>query len=189
MAAKSKPEPAPRRGSLPGALHLGCGDDYHEDALNVDVNPESAADECLDVTETPWPYPDGSFSRVEAHHLVEHIDDRAAFFHEAARVLSPGGVLVVTTPLGVNAATDDDHEPPHWTYETPTQYSRSHRRAWDPDVPLRLEDRRVNVWLGGPLAAATPLFQAAAVVWPAWTAQRCYGGELTAHYRRLTDED
>lgn len=189
MAAKSNPTVSTAAASLPDALHLGCGDDYRNGALNVDVNPTSAADDILDVSETPWPYPADAFTRVEAHQLVEHLEDREAFFSEAGRVLAPDGTLVVSTPLGVNAATDDDHAPPHWTYDTPEQYSRPHRRAWDPDVPLRLEDRRVNVWLGGPLAALSPVFQAAADAWPAWAAHRCYGGELTAIYRGVTDED
>lgn len=167
-------------------LHLGCGDDYRDGWLNVDANTASAADVIADVTDVPWSFADEtSVSRIEAHHLVEHLPDRAGFFRECVRVLSPGGTLTVTVPLGTNAKTDHDHVPPHWTHETPEQYSRPHRRPWDPDLPLALTSRDVRVWLGGPFGVASPLLQAAARRWPAWAAERCYGGELTASYRRL----
>lgn len=182
MAAATDQQPA---AELPACLHLGCGDDYREGALNVDANPDSAADRLLDIAETPWPFPDDAFARVEAHHLVEHLADTEAFFVEAARVLAPGGTLELTVPLGVNCFTDGDHEWPPWTYERPEQYSTAHRRPWDPSVPLRLVARDVQVWLGGPLAKLSPAFRAAARVWPAWAAERCYGGELTAVYRRM----
>lgn len=168
----------------PDILHLGCGDDYHEHALNVDVNSESAADVVADITNTPWEFAeDGEFVRIEAHHVLEHLPDRAAFFDEAARVLRPGGELVVTLPLGRNAVTDDDHTTA-WTYGTPGQYSREHRRPWDPDTLFVLVDREMDVWLGGPLAPMSPLFRLLATRWPEWAAYRCYAGEVTATYRR-----
>lgn len=186
-SSQSENRPTIAEESLPTCLHLGCGDDYHEGALNVDINPDSEADRILDVSETPWPWPDRAFSRIEAHHLVEHLTEPADFFHEASRTLTPGGQLVVTVPLGVNAKTDGDHEPPAWTHERPEQYSVEHRRPWDPTIPLRLVDRRPNVWLGGPLAKATPVFQALSEVWPAWVCERCYGGELTVVYERVSE--
>jgi SAM-dependent methyltransferase len=43
-------------------------------------------------------FPDTSFDLVHASHLIEHLNDPAAFLEEAARVLGPGGILVLTTP-------------------------------------------------------------------------------------------
>ncbi len=39
-----------------------------------------------------------SFSAVHASHLIEHVDDPAAFASEVFRVLRPGGVFVCVTP-------------------------------------------------------------------------------------------
>jgi SAM-dependent methyltransferase len=43
-------------------------------------------------------FPDSSFDLVLASHLIEHLNDPAAFTREAHRVLAPGGYFVVTTP-------------------------------------------------------------------------------------------
>ena len=43
-------------------------------------------------------FPDASFDLVLASHLIEHLNDPAAFAREAHRVLAPGGRFLVTTP-------------------------------------------------------------------------------------------
>jgi SAM-dependent methyltransferase len=43
-------------------------------------------------------FPGASFDLVLASHLIEHLNDPAAFVREAHRVLAPGGYFLVTTP-------------------------------------------------------------------------------------------
>jgi SAM-dependent methyltransferase len=44
------------------------------------------------------PFPDAEFDRVVVVDMLEHVDDDGAFAEELARVLKPGGRLVVNTP-------------------------------------------------------------------------------------------
>ena len=44
------------------------------------------------------PFADGSFDRIIASEVMEHIDDDAGALAELTRVLRPGGVLAVTIP-------------------------------------------------------------------------------------------
>lgn len=47
----------------------------------------------------PWPYPDESFDLVTGMEILEHLAlDPYFFFCEAARVLKPGGNILITTP-------------------------------------------------------------------------------------------
>jgi len=47
----------------------------------------------------PWPYPDNSFDLVTGMEILEHLAlDPYFFFAEAARVLRPGGHILLTTP-------------------------------------------------------------------------------------------
>ncbi|WP_306112496.1 glycosyltransferase [Roseovarius sp. MMSF_3448] len=47
----------------------------------------------------PWPYPDNSFDLVTGMEILEHLAlDPYFFYTEAARVLKPGGHLLITTP-------------------------------------------------------------------------------------------
>ena len=168
-------------------LHLGCGDDYRENAHNVDVNKDVRADSYADLTE-PWPFPDSCVRRVEAHHVLEHLADPSYFFEESARVLRDGGAVVVTLPIGLNARTDLDHEH-EWTYETFRQFSREHRRPWDPKVPFELEKREIRIWHEGPLGrpVCNRITRWLAARHPGqWTSQwPASSGEITATYRRF----
>ena len=44
------------------------------------------------------PWPDASFQAVVSTEGIEHLENRFAFLREVARVLAPGGTLVLTTP-------------------------------------------------------------------------------------------
>lgn len=46
----------------------------------------------------PLPFADGSFEGIFAGEIIEHLVDTSAFVGELARVLAPGGVVVITTP-------------------------------------------------------------------------------------------
>jgi len=65
---------------------------------------------------TMLPFADGSFDRIIASEVMEHIDDDAGAMAELVRVLRPGGVLAVTVPARLPericwALSDDYHAP------------------------------------------------------------------------------
>lgn len=127
----------------PDTLHLGCGEDYREGWHNVDYVPSVDPDEVVDLDKYPWPWGDGSFETIRGSHVFEHLEDVEAALRECERILEPGGRLIVTVPVGVDARADPDHNH-EWTWRTPTFYCGA--RHWDTDVGLDVVDRRVDIW-------------------------------------------
>jgi len=80
------------------AIHLGCGPDRIPGMINCDAF-DDAADMKLGATDLS-PFGDGTVDLIETHHMVEHLTSTEAerALKEWARVLRPGGWLVVTCP-------------------------------------------------------------------------------------------
>ena len=79
-------------------LHLGAGGKRIEGALNCDLHDPSA-DRKWDATHLTE-VADASVDIVEHHHVIEHLSAAALprALTEWARVLKPGGLLVVSAP-------------------------------------------------------------------------------------------
>jgi GT2 family glycosyltransferase/predicted SAM-dependent methyltransferase len=81
-------------------LHLGCGDEYDDDYINVDfyIPEDKKIDARFDILSIP--YPDNSVDEIKAFHVIEHFDffEIQKILKEWNRVLKPGGKLYVETP-------------------------------------------------------------------------------------------
>jgi len=121
-------------------LHLGCGEDIHSDAHNVDQVDLPGVDQTLNLNEIPWELPRDYFYEIRAYHVFEHLDDMERTLRECAELLVEGGVLTVKLPIGQNAIADPDHE--HvWIWDTPLYYCGE--RHWDVAVGLNVKSRDV----------------------------------------------
>ena len=60
------------------------------------------------ATAAALPFPDAIFDLVMAMDIIEHVDDDEPVFRELARVLRPGGMLVLSSPLHPESWTSFD---------------------------------------------------------------------------------
>jgi len=79
-------------------LDVGCGLKKFPGAIGIDRNPATGADVLCDLDRFPYPFPDGSFHRIRAVHVLEHLADLIAAMEEFHRLLAPGGRLLIVTP-------------------------------------------------------------------------------------------
>jgi len=80
-------------------LHLGCGDRYVPDWVNVDLSRKSTADLIEDVRKLNS-FPSNSVDSIYACHLLEHFSHSEAeqILSNWNRVLKPGGELRISVP-------------------------------------------------------------------------------------------
>lgn len=82
----------------PLKLHLGCGDRYFEDYVNIDLRKTRATDLVCDITKLP--YPDNSVELIETYHVIEHLPrhDLLKALKVWYRILIHEGKLIIECP-------------------------------------------------------------------------------------------
>jgi SAM-dependent methyltransferase len=96
--------------AMPDKLNLGCGRFKKPGFLNVDADPASQPDRVMNLDELPYPFPSGHFARVEADHVLEHLQNPFAVMAELHRILAPGGILHLRMPHFSRGFTHADHK-------------------------------------------------------------------------------
>lgn len=79
-------------------LNLGCGNDYRQGYVNVDLRTDCETDLVSDVTKLP--YEDGEVDEILALDLLEHfpVFRTLDILSEWRRVLKLGGLLAIKVP-------------------------------------------------------------------------------------------
>ena len=93
-------------------LNLGCGRSPLPGWVNVDIAPLPGIDVVADLDNCrahPLPFADGSASRMQMLHVLEHIKDTLALMQELHRIAEPGARLLIRSPYG---SSDDAYEDP-----------------------------------------------------------------------------
>jgi SAM-dependent methyltransferase len=136
-------------GRFPGvaALDIGCGSGYGTTGVGIDVSAEALvwarqhfpAARFLQASADRLPFADGSFDLLTAFEVIEHLERWPDLLSEAKRVLTPQGVLLVSTPnqsyyTEMRAKTGPNpfhvHEFEHAEFEAALHAVFPHVRIW-----------------------------------------------------------
>jgi len=77
-------------------LNLGCGEDYKEGYINIDLDPKVKADKHINFMKS-LPFKSNSIDEVFTKNLFEHVPNPLNFLLEIRRVLKKGGRAVIIT--------------------------------------------------------------------------------------------
>lgn len=181
--------PTATAAELPRTLNLGCGDDYHRNAHNIDISHDVNPDDVFDISDSDWPLPADHFERIVATHVFEHVDRIP--FAELERVIADAGALTLTYPIGHTRFEDPTHSQ-HWGWHTAEAIAGGRKHAHEVSDCWTLTSKTVDWWVTGhaPLARAYIAYRRLVDGLGPWLEQvpGVYG-EITATYRyRQRDE-
>ena len=97
-------------------LNVGCGEDYQEGYINIDISPLVKADLHLDferaVSDHYLPWENNSVDEILARHFIEHCENPIAVMNTFWELLKPTGKLHLIYPAveGVGAFANPDHK-------------------------------------------------------------------------------
>lgn len=91
-------------------LNLGCGEFKKPGYINHDSEAHLHPDVVHDLDVFPYPFPDNHFTVVEADHVFEHLRYPFKTMREMARIMAPGGRLIIRVPHFSRGFTHADHK-------------------------------------------------------------------------------
>lgn len=129
----------------PCGLDIGCGPAKKE-TIGMDQVRWKGVDVVHDVGDVPWPFADGQFTRVQCHHVLEHLplphkgemDPVVKVLNEAYRVLGSEGILTVSVPHYLSRGAWGNIR--HTRAFSPDAF----RFLWDPSMHA---DMKIERWI------------------------------------------
>jgi hypothetical protein len=139
-------------------LNLGCGAFPKEGFLNVDWEASGTPDVRHDLNRFPYPFEDNRFTRIEADHLLEHLENPFAVMRELYRIARPGCRIRIRVPHFSRGFTHAQHSR-GFDVSFPLYFNPTFQGGYQ-GVQLKLLNMRLR-WFAQPYLKKTVLSPAA----------------------------
>lgn len=90
-------------------LNLGSGEFRKEGYINLDFESAGQPDIIHNLNVFPYPFEPDSFDRVEADHVIEHLDSPFDVMREIHRISRHGGTVIIRVPHFSRGFTHPEH--------------------------------------------------------------------------------
>lgn len=90
-------------------LVLGSAGKPHADAITVDIDPTHLPDVIHNIQVKPWPFEDNAFKEIDAHHVLEHLDELDTCLEEMHRLCRPDGTIYIEVPYHTSWCAHTPH--------------------------------------------------------------------------------
>ena len=101
-------------------LNLGCGKDYKEGWMNIDVN-DVKKDVSHDLNKIPYPFKKSYFDEVYMKMILEHLNDPLGVLKEIVRISKDNAKISIIVPHAFSYASKTDLQ--HKTNFTENSFS------------------------------------------------------------------
>ncbi len=96
-----------RDGLRRDVLNLGCGNDFDESAVNIDLYARRV-DVRHDLDSLPYPFEDDAFTEIRCLNIIEHLDRVIPVMDELHRIGANGCRIIVRVPHFRSASLYED---------------------------------------------------------------------------------
>lgn len=127
-------------------LSVGCGKRAPEPGVvRLDISKDVSPDYVWDLDNTPYPFEDRVFSKIECFDVIEHLANIPKTFEEFHRILKIGGDLIITTPhfSCANSYIDPTHKY-HLSYFSFDYFSDSHKLSYYSKVKYKITKKHIQ---------------------------------------------
>jgi ubiquinone/menaquinone biosynthesis C-methylase UbiE len=110
-------------------LNLGCGTDYREGWVNVEILKKLKADVHHDLDKYPYPFRDSTFDEVLMSMVLEHVKDPIRALKEVIRISKNGAKFTVIVPHATSYSNYTDLE--HKSFFTENTFASNLLQEYD----------------------------------------------------------
>ena len=110
-------------------LHLGCGEEYKNGWVNLDMRGNVKSDINHDLEVFPYPFKDNTFNIIYGKHIIEHLADPVRVLKELVRISKRNAIITLSVSHAY--AYSDVSDIQHKSHYTENSFTDGQMKQYD----------------------------------------------------------